>query len=308
LQGSSQLVFLTGASGFIGRRLASSLLKQKYTVRALVRPGTAPDSRIPAGCEQFEAGLSDVERLQHALKGVKAVIYCAGTVRGRTLEDFAAANIQGVEALSAALQASDSNPAMLLLSSLAASKPTVSDYALSKHQGEQVLRRNSKLAWTILRPPAVYGPGDREMLPVLKWIRRGMLVHAGPRDQRLSLLHVDDLVSAVSAWLATPESCLHQCYAIDDGTEEGYDWQAIGEAVSGRALAAFKLPESLLKMAAFINLQFSRLLGYHPMLSPGKARELVEDQWLCDNGEFSQATGWRPELKLREGARRLFET
>ena len=88
---------------------------------------------------------------------------------------------------------------MLLLSSLAASKPDVSDYANSKYLGEQLLTAATGLLWTVLRPPAVYGPGDKEMLPVLKMARRGLLAHAGPRDQRLSLIHVDDLVSAGGA-------------------------------------------------------------------------------------------------------------
>jgi nucleoside-diphosphate-sugar epimerase len=212
----------------------------------------------------------------------------------------------GIKAILEALQHLDSAPPLLLLSSLAASRPELSDYAYSKHAGEQLLRDNPDLAWTILRPPAVYGPGDREMLPVLKMIRRGLLAHAGPADQRLSLLHVKDLVNAVTTWISAPHKCLHQTYAIDDGTPGGYNWMAIGEAVSEKKFKMLRVPHFILSSAARLNLMFSALLGYAPMLSPGKVRELVQPQWLGDNKAFTEATGWRPKLDLKQGAGQLF--
>jgi nucleoside-diphosphate-sugar epimerase len=213
----------------------------------------------------------------------------------------------GVKAMLEALALSESAPPLLLLSSLAASKPELSDYAHSKYAGEQLLLGNSALAWTILRPPAVYGPGDREMLPVLKMIRRGLLAHVGPADQRLSLLHVDDLVKAVISWLTAPQKCLHQTYAIDDGTPGGYNWMDIGEAVNDGKFNMLQVPRTILEGAARLNLLFSGLLGYAPMLSPGKVRELSEPEWLCDNRAFSEATGWQPELDLKRGAQQIFK-
>ena len=308
MQVSGKAVFITGASGFIGRRLVTSLLQQNYTVRALVRPGNLPDERIPSGCEQLAGDLTDTALLSEVVAESAAVIYCAGTVRGRNIDDFASANIDGVKALVDAFNLSARKPPVLLLSSLAASRPQVSDYANSKYQGEQIIRKALDMPWTILRPPAVYGPGDKEMLPVLKMIRRVLLAHAGPRNQRLSLLHVDDLVSAINTWLSAPGKCLHQSYAIDDGTVGGYDWNAIGHAVSDKAFRVVRLPGALLKASAAINLQLSKLFGYAPMLSPGKARELVQADWLGDNSSFSQATGWQPDLDLKQGAQQLFET
>jgi len=306
LQASSTTVFITGATGFIGQRLVSALLEQGISVRAMVRPDTNPDSRLPPACEQVPIDLTDVDKLATVVAQCSAVIYCAGSVRGRSAADFSIANITGVRAMLGALERSSSAPPVLLLSSLAASKPELSDYAHSKHAGEQLLQDSSGLAWTILRPPAVYGPGDREMLPILKMIRRGLLAHAGPADQRLSLLHVDDLVTAIVAWLSASQKCMHQTYAIDDGTPGGYDWLAIGEAVSDKKFSMLKVPHFILGSVARLNLLFSGLLGYAPMLSPGKVRELVEPEWLGDNRAFTEATGWRPQLDLKQGARKLF--
>lgn len=279
-----------------------------YRVRAMVRPESGTDKRIPDGCEQVPVGLTDVTGLTGIVAESSAVIYCAGSVRGRSPADFALANIDGVAAMLEALEQAAKASPLLLLSSLAASKPQLSDYARSKHDGERLLHDKTTLPWTILRPPAVYGPGDKEMLPLLKMIRRGFLAHPGPDDQRLSLLHVDDLADAVSSWLSAPGNCLHQTYAIDDGTPGGYGWRDIGEAVSEKDFRVLKLPDFLLTGSARVNLLFSKLLGYSPMLTPGKARELTEAEWLCDNRDFTSATDWRPRLNLERGADRLFET
>ena len=306
LQASTSTVFVTGATGFIGQRLVSALSEQGIHVLAMVRPGNKPDSRIPKTCQQVAVGLTEVDKLADIVTACSAVIYCAGSVRGRNAADFSGANINGIKALLEAMERSNSAVPLLLLSSLAASRPELSDYAYSKYAGEQLLR-GTALNWTVLRPPAVYGPGDREMLPILKMIRRGVLVRTGPADQRLSLLHVDDLVSAMTAWLSAPQNCRHTIYAIDDGTPGGYDWKAMGEAVNGKNIKVLAVPGFILAGVARLNLLFSGLLGYAPMLSPGKVRELVHAKWLCDNRGFTEATGWQPKLDLRQGARKLFE-
>jgi nucleoside-diphosphate-sugar epimerase len=301
-------VFITGATGFIGQRLVSGLLEQGFSVQVMVRPDRKPDDRLPEGCEQVAVELTEVDKLAGIVADSSAVLYCAGSVRGRSIDDFALANIHGVKAILQALERSNKAPPMLLLSSLAASRPEISDYARSKFEGEQLLHEKPCLRWTILRPPAVYGPGDQEMLPVLKMVRRGLLAHVGPVDQRLSLLHVDDLVGAIKSWLSAPEKCFHETYAIDDGTPGGYTWTAIGEAVSDRKFQVVKVPGVLLKSIASVNLRLSGVLGYLPMLSPGKVRELIQPEWLCENKAFTEATGWKPQMVLRQGAQLLFGT
>jgi len=307
LQAPPTSIFVTGATGFIGQRLVSALLEQGHSVCAMIRPGKVNDTRIPQGCKQVSVDLTDVEGLTTIVARSSAVIYCAGSVRGRKIDDFSVANIKGVKAMLDALEQSGNAPPMLLLSSLAASRPELSDYAHSKYQGEQLLHGRPSLPWTILRPPAVYGPGDREMLPLLKMIRRGLLAYTGPREQRLSLLHVDDLTSAVTAWLAVTQPSRNKTYAIDDGTTGGYDWQAIGEAVSDGRVRMLKVPRLLLEGTARANLLLSSLFGYSPMLTPGKVRELVQPEWLCDNRDFAAVSGWKPGFNLKQGAQQLFK-
>jgi nucleoside-diphosphate-sugar epimerase len=254
-----------------------------------------------------QCSLDDAASLAEASGQVSAVVYCAGSVRGRTLDDFLPANVEGVRSVVNALQTIGSSAPILLISSLAASRPELSSYARSKYLGEMVLREQSASPWTIFRPPAVYGPGDKEMRGVLKLARRGLVIRPGPKDQRVSLLFADDLASAVSAWLKSWSQCINQTYAIDDGHPDGYDWAGIVGAAGNARFREFGIPGPLLGAVARINYLASALLGYAPMLSPGKARELTQTDWLCDNTAFIQATGWQPQVGLPSGIRLSFE-
>lgn len=300
-------VLITGATGFIGQRLHRHLLDRGHTVRALVRPESAARARLDQRCDVHLGSLTDPAALARALSGVGSVVYAAGTVRGRGFDDFRSANVSGVEALVEALRREpEEERPVVLLSSLAASRPELSDYARSKRCGEETLRAAGDLPWTILRPPAVYGPGDTEMRGLLALARRGLALRPGPPGQRLSLLHVDDLNRAVAACLTHPGPCRHGCYELDDGMPGGYDFDEIGAAVAGRPVRQVGVPAPLLRTAARINRMLSGLLGYAPMLTPGKVRELQQSAWLCDNSPFTHATGWRPEVDLEQGASALF--
>ncbi len=298
-------VALTGGTGFVGRRLQRALLDAGYRPRLLLRPGSANAGHVAAGAEAVATALHDRGRLTEAVADARALIYCAGSVRGRRLEDFLAANVEGVQRLVDVLAARPAPPPLLLISSLAATRPELSDYARSKHLGERALSAYPG-PWTALRPPAVYGPGDRELTPLFAWMRRGLVPATGPAGQRLSFIHVDDLAAAVLAWLSHWPSCRGRCFAVHDGRVRGYDWNEIGAAVAGRPVRPIPVPETLLKMVAGGNRLLSSVLGYAPMLTPGKLRELRQPEWLADNREFSAATGWSPGIDLAAGVARLF--
>jgi nucleoside-diphosphate-sugar epimerase len=301
-------VLLTGATGFIGQRLQKALLDDGRLAAALIRPDSSHKDRLLEGVESLQTDLSDTPSLLPALSKASAVIYCAGSVRGRHLDDFRAANIDGIRSVVAAMNQVASEVPLLLISSLAASRPQLSDYANSKYLGEQELRDHAQFPWTIFRPPAVYGPGDREMLPILKLARKGLATPTGPAGQRISLVHVDDVASAVLAWLDSWRQCQHQVFTLDDGHEGGYDWRTIAETASGGNCRLIKIPAWLLFAVAGINLPLSRLLGYSPMLTPGKARELTQPDWVCNNKALSEACGWAPSITLEQGLLSLLGT
>jgi len=300
-------IVLTGATGFVGRRLQKTLLDAGFAVRAVLRPHSRHARQILPGCEAVFADLADVAALASVVADASAVIYCAGSVRGRVADDFRPANVHGVRHVAAALMDRERPVPLLLVSSLAASRPEISDYARTKAEGEQVLRQWPALPWTILRPPALYGPGDVEMRSILELLRRGFAPVTGPRHQRISLLHVDDFATAVLAWLARADACRHRCFELHDGAPGGYDWPGLGRAVAVREVRLLPVPAVVLRTAAMLNWLLSFALRYAPMLTPGKARELRQESWVADNLAFEEATGWKPAIQLAEGAARLFD-
>jgi nucleoside-diphosphate-sugar epimerase len=300
-------VAVTGGTGFIGGAILRQLLQADLRVRALVRPTSRSSCFEAPGLTWIPGDLGDTQSLRLLVAGTSAVVHCAGAVRGRSAADFAAANVAGVKNLVRAVREVKECDRFLLLSSLAAREPALSAYAASKRQGELVLQDEaSDFNWMILRPPAVYGPGDRELLPLLQWLRRGVLFSPGRGEGRFSLLFVTDLARAVLCWLQS-DAGSGGCCELHDGRVRGYCWEEvrqIGAQLYGRPVRRIAVPQGLLRAAAHLNAAAARLGGYRPMLTPGKVRELCHDDWICDNTLFSSATRWRPEIDLREGLRR----
>lgn len=296
------VVALAGASGFIGRHVQSALLDAGYTVRALIRKETvfAAQRDVEVAC----VDLASERSLSNAVAGCCRVVYCAGTVRGRSLEDFRPANVEGVDRLTAALARRHRVP-LLLMSSLAASAPHLSPYAESKAQGERILQNSGLDQWTIFRPPAVYGPGDKEMRATFDMIRKGLVPVLGPRQQRIPFIEVSDLGRAAVAWAEHPRECAGHIYAIDDGAPGGYSWSDIQAALAPARSLSIRVPHALLAAIGQVNLALSRIAGYAPMLTPGKVRELTHLEWACSNTEFTDATGWSPTVGLAQGVSRL---
>ena len=302
-------IALTGATGFIGSVLLKHLTSRGFRIKALHRPRSAPPSTSIDSVEWQAGDLNNIDSLRKLVADVHAVVHCAGAVRGATQQQFEQTNTEGVARL---LQvAREQNVSrFLLMSSLAAREPALSAYASSKRSGENVLRRDGDgISWSILRPPAVYGPGDREMLPLLKLIKRGIVPIVGSENGRFSLLHVDDLAEAVSCLLRSDLSWQKQCFELHDGNPGGYTWQqiaSIAKELNGRRPRCFSVPRCLMEVLGKANVSLARLGGYRPMLTPGKVKEIFHPDWTCDNASITRATGWQPEILFQEGMRRLF--
>lgn len=253
--------------------------------------------------------LDDLESLRHLVSGVDAVVHCAGAVRGISQMDFERINTGGVARLVHAASEQRPAPRFLLISSLAAREPTLSHYAASKRKGEKALAPVSdKMVWSIFRPSAVYGPGDRELLPLFKWMGKGLAPIIGSEANRFSLLHVKDLVAAIIAWLYHEPRCCG-LYELHDGHAGGYAWKEVIHLVSQinrKPIYSFKIPVNLLRVIALLNLTAARIFGRTPMLTPGKVRELIHVNWVADNAPLVRDTKWVPQVTLEEGLRQMF--
>jgi nucleoside-diphosphate-sugar epimerase len=300
-------IALTGATGFIGSRLCSALAEAGHHVRVLARNRTAAARSLDprAGILCGDLGASD--SLRDLVRDCDAVIHLAGAVRGATQNDFDSVNVAGTANLLTAMEAAAPRVPLLFLSSLAAREPGLSHYARSKRRAEELLEQQSgDRPHLILRPPAVYGPGDREMLPVFRFMARtGLAPAAGCATSRMSLIFVDDLCAAVSSWLGVANDA-SGTFALHDGHAGGYDWSEIAAIVSAQAaktVRVWEIPRLPLDLLAQANSRLARLFRYQPMLTPEKLRELRHPDWVCDNEAISVALGWQPRIGLAAGLR-----
>ncbi len=297
-------IALTGATGFVGAALARRLTTAGHRIQALIRPASIHKQPADIAARWIEGDLDDMQSLGRLVNGVDAVIHCAGAVRGATREQFNRVNADGLARLVQATVKQHPPPRLLLISSLVAREPHLSHYAASKHQGEKVLADQSdQLSWTIYRPGAVYGPGDREMLPVFRWMAKGIAPVLGSGNGRFSLIYVKDLADAVVQWL-DHDCCQSGTYELHDGHPGGYSWHDVIDTVKqlrAKYVVRIKIPLVLVRLAAAFNLFAARTFGYTPMLTPGKVRELCHSNWICDNTALHAATGWAPRTLLPEG-------
>jgi nucleoside-diphosphate-sugar epimerase len=300
------VIALTGATGFIGSTIARKLVQEGWCVRALIRSPSS-SARLAGTTVQWVQGtFEDLDSLERLVGDADVVVHCAGAVRGITEADFYQANVEAVARLAHIAASRNPAPRFLLISSLAAREPDVSPYAASKRMGEVALSKVAeRLTWTALRPPAVYGPGDREMLPLLRLMLRGIAPVVGRKGARFSMLYVDDLADAVVKWLVS-DSRENRTFELDDGHPGGYSWCEIVETVErlrGKGVLRVRVPEPVLNLAAKLNTMAASVIGYRPMLTLGKVRELRHPDWVCDNSMFCRATNWAPTVRLEEGLR-----
>lgn len=296
-----KLVAVTGATGFIGNVLVQKLAQDGWTVRALTRSHRSSDNK---SIQWIQGDLDDITALHHLVNDVAFVIHCAATVRGRSFQEFAHTNIVGTKNILCAVKKQKQSPRFLLISSLAARQPELSWYAQSKYLSEiEVIDHSEQMQWMILRPTAVYGPGDKELTPFFRAMHRGLLPVVGELNNRFGLIHVYDLVAAIQVWLASNIS-INGVFELDDGTPGGYSYQSLAilaQQVWGRPVHCFPIPNLLIQSIALSNLCLARLFHYSPMLTPGKVNELQHSDWVCDNAPLIRVLpAWQPSMRLQD--------
>jgi len=294
-------VAVTGATGFVGRQLAAMLRLRGCAVRALVRRDDAELAKL--GCTLFHGDLGDGPALEALIDGATAVVHAAGVVRASDAATFVSVNTLG-SARIAAVASRQAGCLFVQVSSLAARVPAISPYALSKAQGEaEALRHADDMQVVIVRPPAVYGPGDRATLPLLRGLARGWLVHPRGMESRFSLLYVEDLTHLVCTLLAGPPRT-GTILEPDDGRAGGYGWAdlaTVAERQLGHRVRSIGIHKSPLAMAAWLAEWHGRSVARPPILSRGKIAELYHRDWVSDTRGIEMVAGWRPRVGFGDG-------
>lgn len=290
------LVAVTGATGFVGQAVLMAASRQHIDVRALTRR----KQRLRGGVEWTLGDLADKDALKRLMEGASAVIHIAGVVNAPDAAGFEEGNVQGtLRVIEAAHEMGVGR--IVHVSSLAAREPQLSVYGASKLRGEKLVRA-SGLDWTVVRPPAVFGPRDTEMLELFRLARRGVVPL--PPPGRLSVIHVVDLAELLLALLPSSEDTTHQIFEPDDGEPGGWTHvrlaQAIGAAVREKPIRPISLSPRLVGLAA----RADRLVrGKKAKLTPDRASYMCHPDWTVGEGAQPPASLWRPRVDTREGLR-----
>jgi nucleoside-diphosphate-sugar epimerase len=282
---------ITGGTGFVGTRLIALAMEAGHEVRALTRRERAETP----GVTWVRGDLDAEDALRTLCEGADAVIHVAGVVNAPDAQGFALGNIDGTRHILEAATAMGVRR-FVHVSSLAAREPDLSAYGWSKAAGDALVQA-SALDWTIVRPPAIYGPGDLEMLELFKLAKHGLAVM--PRRGRISVIEVGDLGRLLLA-LALSDSC-RQILDADDAVVGGWSHRdfarAIGSAV-GRRVFALALPRWALMAGARLD---GLVRGNRAKLTPDRVDYFCHEDWVVDAGRRPPSNLWTPSVSTAEG-------
>jgi nucleoside-diphosphate-sugar epimerase len=312
-------VLVTGASGFLGGHVAEMLSNRGDAVRALVRSTSKRKhlENLPK-VELFEGAIEDLERMREALDDVDAVVHAAGLVKARNSDEFFAVNVGGTSNL---VEASRGRrlKRFVHVSSLEACGPSldgtpvapdqenpISAYGRSKLAAEKVvLAAKGDLPVVILRPAAIYGPRDGEILEAFKSIQRGLLpLVAGGEAKAVWIYATDCAEACVRAIDADVPS--GRTYFVDDGCGPIALSQMLADAeraMGKRAFVRANLPVPFLMAVARGLEAFGQMTNRPVMLTREKANVLLQ-HWVSSSELTRRELGWEPKVRWPDGVER----
>lgn len=316
-------VAVTGGTGFIGSHTVEALLQEGYRVRCLVRSGrngTGWLKDLPVEIRHVD--LLDGSAVRSALDQCEIVVHIAGVTRAKRRRDFFEGNVEPTRNLLLASKELGSVKQFCYMSSLTAvgpaveGKPVTEDspcrpltaYGASKLEAETVCHGFADLfPVVILRPPAVYGPRDRDILHMFRWIKLGIMPVMGPSTKMLSMVYVTELARAVTTILkADPPPS--GTYFVGDVKPYRYsDLVGMTAGLFGRTTFNLPVPRPILYAIAGATQAVSWLLPQPSVVNIDKVRDLVTPYWTCETGKIERDLGFRTEIGAREGLQKTLD-
>jgi nucleoside-diphosphate-sugar epimerase len=302
---------VTGATGFVGSHLVDALQRRGATVTALARSPDKAASLISQGIRVVAGHLHDETALLQAARDQDVVYHVAGVVAARNEAEFLRANRDGTKHVVAAAESAGTRN-FVFVSSLAAGGPSprglaldgsepprpVTSYGRSKLASEEVVR-SSRLQWSIVRPPMVYGPRDREVFKVFRLVRYGIAPLFGDGTQELSAVHAADLANALVLASEAPTGKTYVACHPEVFTSAEFA-RVIGRTME-RSVRTLKVPPMLGRALLSVTEATARLTGQTTILTADKANEFFQAAWTGDPTPLISDTGWQPAYDLQAG-------
>jgi nucleoside-diphosphate-sugar epimerase len=298
-----RVVAVTGATGFLGLHLIPALIQAGAHVRILARRDPTHPAWQGLGFETVRGDLDDPAALTRLVAGADTVIHAAGLIKARNLAEFLHVNQGGSAAMAMAAKQHAPQARFIAISSLAAREPQLSDYAFSKRAGEDAARAAYASALeqlTIIRPPAIYGPWDRETLAIFKAARGPVAPILG--QGRAALIHVADAAAAITAMALGAGAA--GLYTLADNHPQGYtmpELLAAAARATGGSPRLIRIPGNVVKLAGHLSGWWGRLRGRAVIFTAGKAREILHPDWSVTPAELLPTGIHKPEISLADG-------
>ena len=322
MSSTEQTALVTGASGFLGGHLAGFLKRRGYRVRALVR-ATSDTRKLEAlGIERVRGDLTDRASLIAAMKGVRVVFNSAAKVSDwGPREAFLTVNRDGAANVVAACREAGVSRMVHFSSLTVLGLPRAGEliteaspyatgpldrYTQSKLEGEKAVREahgHRGLSTVVVRPGAIWGPGDPHILPrIVALLRKRRMVYIGGGANHVALSHVENLSLGLALAAEVPQAA-GGVYHVIDGEDltsrEVLDGIADG---LGTPKPVASVPFSLVYGAAALMEGGARLLGRSeaPPLTRYGVR-LVASDCRYDRSRARDELGYRPVVSFRQG-------
>lgn len=309
-------VLVTGSNGFIGSALVEKLIAQGHEVVCLVRRTSNLRWLTDLPISTVTADLGNGTGLQEALQGVEWVFHLAGVTKALNEQGYWDGNVLATENLLKASRNQSTLKKFVFVSSQAAAGPSIADHPLteeiaphpvslygkSKQAAEKiVLEYGSHFPVTIVRPPSVYGPRDRDILVYFQNVNKGLLLILGKGTQKISIVHVRDLVDGMVLAAEKPHSRDQIYFLSGDGA---FDWQTIGAMIASalqKKTWTIHVPVGVLQIASRVSVAYAGLIGKPALLNRDKVSEMVQPGWLCSNEKAKKELGYAPAIALAQG-------
>jgi len=309
--------FITGATGFVGSHLVDILLSKGFELKCLKRKTSSTKWLDGKNIEFVEGDLFSNDKLEEAIKDVDIIFNLAGVVKAKTKEDFRKANFFATKNLLEITKKCNPElkkfvhissqavcgPSNNLIPSKESDEPNpITTYAKTKLEGEnEVLKYKNTFPIVVIRPPAIYGPRDTEILIYFKMAAKGINPLIGFKEKYVSLIHVKDLVSGILL-AATNDKANGEIFFIS--SDKFYSWNEIGKAAAtlfNKKSINVKFPHWLVFTVGGIAQLFSYFSKNAATLNIEKCKDLTREAWICSNEKAKNILGFKESMSLEEG-------
>ena len=313
----ARAVSLTGVTGFLGWSIAERFRDAGWDVTAIVRPGNRKP--LPTGVRRVEAAL-DRESLARPASESSLIVHVAGLTHAPDEPAFNAVNVAGTEAVVRA--ANMTGARLILISSQAAvgagtpQSPSREDdqpqpltpYGRSKLAAEEVVRTFARTSWTILRPSAVYGPRDKQFLPLFRLASHGWFPLALNPQTAFTFIHVDDAARAVvrAATELTARAAAAEGTVLFLGHAEPRTAEDLLRALAqiyNQPYRPRRVPDGVLGALSWVS-EWAWQIGKTPLLDRSRLIEFRAAGFVCAVDRAHDTLGFTAEVTLEDGLER----